>query len=251
MDLERLTKHQIILLTLLVSFVTSIATGIVTVSLMNQAPAGVTRIINQIVERTVETVIPADQGAAAGGTQTTVVVRDDDLAAQSIAEVQKAIIRITARGGTDLLARGVIVSQKGVALSDNNVLAAQGTKVFDAILSGGERIPAVLREGAGAVAILDLAVGTSSLTAATLGDPANLKLGQSVIRIGGGGADTVGVGVVASLPSSGTHVEASVESVTLGSVLLTLFGEVVGITTTDSQTAGARFYTVPPQATSD
>ena len=38
MDLEHLNKTQIILLTLLVSFVTSIATGIVTVSLLAQAP---------------------------------------------------------------------------------------------------------------------------------------------------------------------------------------------------------------------
>ena len=34
MDLEKLNKSQIVLLTLLVSFVTSIATGIVTVALM-------------------------------------------------------------------------------------------------------------------------------------------------------------------------------------------------------------------------
>ena len=34
MDLEKLTKHQTVLLTLLVSFVTSIATGIVTVGLL-------------------------------------------------------------------------------------------------------------------------------------------------------------------------------------------------------------------------
>ena len=65
MNLEQLTKHQIVLLTLLVSFVTSIATGIVTVSLMDQAPAGVTRVVNQIVEHTVEKVIPATQSAAA------------------------------------------------------------------------------------------------------------------------------------------------------------------------------------------
>src|SRR5882757_6329534 len=103
MDLEDLSKHQVVLLTLLVSFVTSIATGIVTVSLMSQAPVGVTRVVNQIVEHTVQTVVPATQGAAAATvTEKTVVVKDDDLAAQSIGKAQKAIIRIVAAGGKDL-----------------------------------------------------------------------------------------------------------------------------------------------------
>ena len=250
MDLEKLTKHQIILLTLLVSFVTSIATGIVTVSLMNQAPAGVTRVINQIVERTVEQVVPANQGAAAAGVEKTIVVKDDDLAAQSIAAVQKAIIRIVARGGGELIARGIIVDAGGAALTDRSALAAYGTDNFDAILSSGQRVPAVMRssDSGGPIATIDILVGTSTGFApavfSTLGD---LKLGQSVIRIGGGGADTVGVGVIASLPSSGTNtIETSVSSVTPGSVLVTLFGEVIGLTTASSQTLGADFYSVPP-----
>ncbi len=56
MAVEDLNKNQIILLTLLVSFVTSIATGIVTVTLIDQAPAPVAQTINQIVERTIERV---------------------------------------------------------------------------------------------------------------------------------------------------------------------------------------------------
>jgi hypothetical protein len=43
--------------------VTSIATGIVTVSLMEKAPTGVTKVVNQIVEHTVEKVIPASPNA--------------------------------------------------------------------------------------------------------------------------------------------------------------------------------------------
>src|SRR6185312_489761 len=122
MDLEKLTKHQIVLLTLLVSFVTSVATGIVSVSLMDQAPPGVTHTINQIVERTVQEVAPSQPAAAAS--IKTVVVKDDDLTAQSIASVQKSVIRIVEKGGDQLVARGVIVGANGTALSDQATLDA-------------------------------------------------------------------------------------------------------------------------------
>jgi len=53
MEMEKLNKSQIVLLTLLVSFVTLIATGVVTVSLMDQAPPAIAQTVNRIVERTV------------------------------------------------------------------------------------------------------------------------------------------------------------------------------------------------------
>jgi len=251
MDIEQLTKHQIILLTLLVSFMTSIATGIVTVSLMDQAPPGVTKVVNQIVEHTVETVAPQTQGAAAAtaATQKTVVVKDDDLAAQSIASAQKAIIRITKAGGKDLIARGVIIDQKGTALTDAAALAASGADSFDAILSDGERVPisAVSNATTSPIATVSVAVSTSTgFSPASLGKASDLKLGQSVIRIGGVGADTVGTGVVASLPvesdGSQTKIESSVSSATPGSILITLFGAVVGLTTGESSLTGDDFY---------
>src|SRR5262245_2431527 len=140
MDLEQLTKHQIILLTLLVSFVTSIVTGIVTVSLMDQAPPSVTQTINRIVEHTVEKVVPSDLTAAVT-TEKTVVVKEDDLTAQTIAKVQQSVIRITSADNPDaLLARGVIVG-KGLAITDRQALVASGAQQFQAILSSGERVP--------------------------------------------------------------------------------------------------------------
>lgn len=58
MDIKDLNKTQLILLALLLSFVTSIATGITTVTLMEQAPSSVTVPINRIIKQTVEKIVP-------------------------------------------------------------------------------------------------------------------------------------------------------------------------------------------------
>lgn len=259
MDIEHLTKHQIILLTLLVSFVTSIATGIVTVSLMDQAPPSVTRTINQIVEHTVEKVVPQiitqapAQGASAATSntkETTVVVKDEDLIAQSISSAQGSIVRLVSLNARDqLVARGVVVDAKGVVFSDRGSLEPLGTLSFEAILPTGDRVPAVMRipSGTTTIAVLDLTMASTSkkVTAMPLAARSKLKLGQSVIRIGGTGADTVGTGVIAKLPDAHSDlIQASVLSTTPGSIIITSFGELIGLITTDSAAEGPDFYTV-------
>lgn len=72
--MEELNKTQLILLALLVSFVTSIATGIVTVALMDQAPPAITQTINRVVKETERVIVPAKQTA----TVETVVVKEED-----------------------------------------------------------------------------------------------------------------------------------------------------------------------------
>ena len=259
MDIEHLTKHQIVLLTLLVSVVTSIATGIVTVSLMDQAPPSVTRTINQIVEHTVERVVPAvtqpapAQGAAVVTKETTVVVKDDDLAAQSIAKVQKGIVRLVSKNDPNVLvARGVVVDIKGfaaVALPDRGSLEALGTLNFEAILPSGMRVPATMRipSATSTIAILDLTLASTSgvLSAVPLVDSSKLRLGQTVIRIGSTGADTVGIGVIAKLPDAHSDlIQISVPSTTPGSLTMTAFGELIGLVTTNSAASGSDFYTL-------
>jgi len=258
MDIEQLTKHQIILLTLLVSFVTSIATGIVTVSLMDQAPAGVTKVVNQIVEKTIEKVVPQNLGAATVTvTEKTVVVKDDDLIAQSIASVQKGIVRIVAKGGNLLVARGIITSQEGTGLTDRAALAASGATDFEAILANGERFSLTLpsmQATSTPLATIAVAVGTSTgFAPVKIADINKVVLGQTVIRIGGISADTVGSGVVAMIPAgtagaAPSMVEASVSSATPGSIIITLFGEVVGMITADSTAQGSDFYSIPQTA---
>lgn len=59
MDIKELNKAQLVMLLILLSFVVSIATSIITVSLMQEAPS-VSLPINKIVKETVEKIVPAD-----------------------------------------------------------------------------------------------------------------------------------------------------------------------------------------------
>ncbi|HWB34045.1 MAG TPA: trypsin-like peptidase domain-containing protein, partial [Candidatus Paceibacterota bacterium] len=187
--------------------------------------------------------------AAAATTQKTVVVKDDDLTAQSIAAVQKSIVRIVAAGDDSLITRGVILDSKGSAAVDRSSLTASGATSFEAILPSGDRVPAAMlsASASSSIAFMDIAVGTSTGVApATLAAPGKLALGQSVIAITGTGSDRVGSGVIASLPSadSPSLIDATVAAATPGALLMTIFGEVIGITTADSAQAGSTYYTL-------
>ena len=77
MQMHDLNNTQLILLALLVSFVTSIATGIVTVTLLDQAPPAVTQTINRVIERTVEVITPPKVSPPSTVTKTIVVKEEE------------------------------------------------------------------------------------------------------------------------------------------------------------------------------
>ncbi|MFA6006239.1 MAG: hypothetical protein WC764_00710 [Candidatus Paceibacterota bacterium] len=96
--MEELNKTQLVLLMLFVSFVTSIATGIVTVTLLEQAPKSVTQQINRVVERTVERVVPGPGETKTINTTTQVVVSEDDLIIQAVHKSSPTLVRIRIPG---------------------------------------------------------------------------------------------------------------------------------------------------------
>jgi len=119
--MEQLNNQQIVLLVLLVSFVTSIATGIVTVTLMQQAPAGITQTINKVVERTVENVVPAE---------TKIVVGDSLGGSEGIVKIIKSyspsIVTISNEEGVDTT--GFVSSGEGHIITRSGNLA-EGSEV--------------------------------------------------------------------------------------------------------------------------
>ena len=135
MDMEHLSKSQIVLLTLLVSFVTSIATGIVTVSLMDQAPPAIAQTVNRIIERTVEKVVSSGQSAAATVVtqEKTIVVKESDLISQAVHRVEPSIVRLysSAVESPVFLGLGIVVDGSGTIVSDSAELAGAETAMAE------------------------------------------------------------------------------------------------------------------------
>ena len=105
--MEHLTKSQIVLLTLFTSFVAAIATGIVTVTLLDQAPPGITQTINRVVEKTIERVVPDVRVKE-------VAPREEQAVASAIAGALPSLVAVYAFDESDI-ARGE--QQLGPALA--------------------------------------------------------------------------------------------------------------------------------------
>ena len=277
--MEHLNKQQLILLALLVSFVTSIATGIVTVALMNQAPQGFIQTINRVVEK----VVPSDP---VKDTETivkeTVVVNSDDMVVSAIQKNSGSVLRIY-RTNSDpsadsssmvFVGLGFVVSKDGIIATDNGVISSDG-KYFVTLPDKKLYNLNVLRSKAGEqVALLQVAMvdpqNPPTLPKAVSLSSGGLKLGQTVVYIGGESKDQVSTGIVSGLsteiagdstststatttPSeSVSAIETSISSSDFmsGAPLVSLSGDVVAIKATFMDSARTDLF-VPSQAIND
>lgn len=255
MDIEQLTKAQIVLLTLLVSFITSIATGIVTVSLMDQAPAGVTQTINRVVERTVERVIPDENGVASVAVpgervkEVTVVVKENDLITEAIAKNTECLVRISRRSGGAFIGVGFFVRGDGIIATDATLI---GREAYEITTQTGATYTARLIPDMPKSPVALLRIEKTDGVAFPAIQPADLsivKLGQSVISLSGESRTSVAVGVVTDIEATEptetkagsimrVRTDITDSRVGFGSPLFNLFGEVVGIHTAAAQTPG-------------
>lgn len=238
MDIERLNKTQIILLTLLISFVTSIATGIATVSLMENAPTDVTRVISRIVERPIETITPGKTEVVTR--EQTVVVNESEQISEAISRIEPSIVRIYSLSGRDdrvFEGLGVIASTDGAVVADHRIVRSRANYV--ARLRDGVELEMRASDSDGEQGMFTLIAdndGLPALTPATFKPFNQLTLGQTVVAVGGETSTRVAPGVIAELlpttsPNDASRVRTTIDTSTLslGTPLIALDGAVVGM----------------------
>ncbi len=232
--MEHLTKQQIVLLTLLVSFVTSIATGIVTVSLMDQTSTGITQTINQIVEKTIEKV------------STATAVNVGDQTVQIVEQVSKSIVRIKPYGGDaqSVTGLGLVISKEGVILTDKANIAPSGGSV--AIFQSGEEFPIqVIQSQING----DIVFATADIPAkkknviSPLSFSSSIKLGEAVMTLSGKDLDILRQGIIGKVGTSSIETSISSIDIMIGSPLFSRDGEVLGFKTS-SFLKGTDFYPI-------
>lgn len=246
--MEYLTRSQIVLLALFVSFVSSMATGVVVVTLMQQSPEPVRQIITNVVEKTIEKVVPTIVEKPGK----TVVIKDEDLMVSAIDRNIKSVVAFTTTGGEgEVLPAGVgvIISKEGLIITDkanfNSGLLAttiNDTKYTLEVVQNAKEGSLVLGK---LVPVTPLASTTPAqiFDPVTFGNPGVLKVGQTAIVIGGRDGRTVATGFINRLDTHTTTNKETKEEITIldniglsqrfagtsnGAPIITLAGEVVG-----------------------
>src|SRR3989338_2553341 len=200
MDIEELSKSQLILLTILVNFVTSVATGILTVSLLDQAPPYVTQTVDRVVERTIQTVAATPAAiiqAPAPSNQDLVTAAIGADAARAV-----ALFAASTRTSTPAIAIGTYLPKaRAVATAAQDVLPKE---VLIEFTNGSYRAASLAHEGKG-IAIYGFADSAvlPKMASPALINASDLKLGQTVLALGADGAASTGI--VARVSSTGVH----------------------------------------------
>ena len=250
--MEDLNKTQVVLLTLFITFVTSVTTGIVTVTLLQQAPQNITQTISKVVEK----VTPGKTEFK----QTTILVRQEDEIIQTAATLKPVIARIVLQGGSiqasagDLsndpaavalavdtsgkteIGTGLVVSADGLVATTYSLIPDQNATY--SVVVGDKEYPAgvVIHSKSDGLTLLKLSHDAGVKFNAPRLSSKPVFLGQTVIALGRDLEHyTVSVGLVSSVkeatqtssPSFKTTVKP--DETNIGGPLLGSDGLVIGL----------------------
>lgn len=233
MNIEELSKSQLLLLTLFVNFITSIAVGVLTASLLYQAPTEVTQTVNRIVDNTVQTVatgtplatiIPTPQPAVK-----TIVQTEDTLLPPAIAGVEARTVQIYSSSGTSspLIELGTYLPSARAIVTDTiNGLPSQATIVFP----DGSSYPASLSHMGATLTIYGFADDAKLPTPSkpSIVSHTNLKQGETIVSLTASGNAVTGI---ISKVDDDTSIETNLPTVPAGVQAVDLQGNLIGIST--------------------
>lgn len=225
MTIEELSKSQLVLLTILVNFVTSVATGILTVSMLDQAPPVVTQTIDRVVDHTIERVVevaPAPIVKPASPAPST-----QELVMNAIAANATRMVAIhTMRSGTTTpaLATGTYLpaARAVVTVAQENM----PREVLVAFASGATAPASLSHTGQGLVVygFSDSAALPNAAPVTLVGTP-DLRRGQTVLAIATDGS--AATGIVSRL--EGQTVRTTLPALGSGAAVVDLAGNLIGI----------------------
>jgi hypothetical protein len=230
MDLQDLNKSQLILLAVLISFITSIATGITTVTLMQQAPSSFTVPVNRVIKQTVEKI----QQVEGKTTIETVVIKEEDLVVDAIAKNKSAVFFVTKEGQDANFNNAEVPAGVGFAVSNDGILAVDAKFVpregeyYVRNESGKFRADFVSTNNAGFSFLKVKAPvnGTDKLVLAVpqYGDVEKMKIGQKILVFGRKTTSSIFDGL-----DENKNMDLSVSEQNGGGLVLNLDGEALGM----------------------
>ncbi len=229
MDIEELSKAQLLLLTVMVNFVVSIATGVLTVSLLDQAPIQVSQGVDRVVERTIQTIatpvqvvnpiksITSSQTPAAPSNEQLMTAAVGDVAARTVLIYKGATTTPSIAFGTYLSKSRAVVTTNVQGLPKEAVIA----------FSDGSSARASISKTSGSLVIYGFAddAALPLVPSAGLPSTSKLKQGQTVLALT---KDSAAVTGIISKVSS-TAIDTSLTGVPVGGGVVDISGQVVGI----------------------
>lgn len=142
MDIEKLTKQQIVLLCLLIAFVTSIATGICVVRLMDDSQTIATP-INRIIRQTIENVAPSIAPAAPEISQEEKKLLDQ---VKTISSLTAQIVSRTEAGKDTVIANGLFFGDNHLVVTPALQPAPEKQTYFAQSIFGEQQVTVVTPE---------------------------------------------------------------------------------------------------------
>lgn len=226
MNIEDLSKTQLLLLTILVNFVTAIATAVMTVSLLDQAPPTVMQTVNRIVERTVETAAETPIPGIVTK-ETTVIVKEEDLLSAAIrADASRRVLIHRGATTTPAIAIGTYLPDKRVVVTATALeLPKEATIAF----ADGSSAEASLSRPGASLTVYGFS-DTAALPSMTVPDilpTSSLSAGQTIVSLT---RDTAAVSGIISLVDE-IGIKANVTGVPPGAAAVSIEGDLIGIAT--------------------